>query len=518
MELFSLAFIIYVLICFIIHELTGKYCGKYQWVVRLAASLCFYVFLAKLRVIFLLISAVTVWYGAILLNKASEKGKAKRKAEGLTKEDKALLKKKTLREKRLIFWSVMGINLGILGFVKYILPSVSTGIVLPLGISFYTFQALAYLIDIYGEKYSPQGCCGRFLLYVSWFPQLIQGPINRYDLMNSSLYGKNRLSWDKWKMAMLVFLFGAIKRYSIGDALAPAVTRILGGDSANLPGSVLLFGAFLYAIEQYCNFSGGIDMVMAVSMIFGVDMAENFRQPYFSKSLSEFWHRWHITLGKWMRDYVFYPFAMLKPMQKLTKKASDRFGKHFGRALSGGIGNIVVFALVGIWHGPELHFLAWGLYNGIIIAASDMFSPLFKKMKSSLKISDDNKPFKVFQIFRTFMIIVFAGYFDIVRSVSIGISCFKNTFLNFNISSFGSFFMSMVNDGTLTYRAMLVVGVGLIMLIVNSVMKERGLEVRNIMFRRSTAVRWAMCYAMIFFLLYSFSALNGDGGFMYAAF
>lgn len=518
MELFSLAFIIFILICFIIHEITGKYCGKYQWVVRLAASLCFYVFLAKIRVIFLLISAFTVWYGAVFIEKTVERGKELRGAQGLSREDKKQIKAKTLRQKRFILWSTIAINLGILGFVKYVLPSVSTGIVLPLGISFYTFQALAYLIDVYGEKYEPQDNFAKFLLYVSWFPQLIQGPINRYNQMNTSLYSVNHLSWDKWKMAMLIFLFGAIKRYSVGDALDPAVTAILGGDSANLPGCVLLFGALLYAIEQYANFSGGIDMVMAVSMIFGVEMIENFRQPYFSKSLSEFWHRWHISLGNWMRDYVFYPFAMLKPVQKLTKVTGDKFGKHFGRAVTGGIGNLLVFALVGIWHGPELHFLAWGLYNGIIIALSDMCSPLFKKMKTGLNISDDSKPFMVFQIVRTFTIVVFAGYFDIVRSVSIGLACFKNTFLNFDIASFGGFFAGMIDDGTLTYRAILIICTALIMLIINSVMKERGRKPRDIMFRRSTAVRWGMVYAMIFFLLYSFSALNGDGGFMYAAF
>ena len=513
-----MAFILFVLTCFIIHEIAGRYCGKYQWVVRLAASLCFYVFLARIRVTFLFLSAFTVWYGALMLRKSSEKGKEQRKAEGLTKEDKAAIKKKTLYARRLIFWSVMAVNIGILAFVKYILPSVSRGIVLPLGISFYTFQALAYLIDVYGDKYAPEDNPAKFLLYVSWFPQIIQGPINRYDQLSTSLYRVNRLSWDKWKMAMMIFLFGAIKRYSIGDCLAPAVDRILGGESANLPGSVLLFGALLYAIEQYANFSGGIDMVMAVSMLFGVEMAENFRQPYFAKNLADFWHRWHITLGKWMRDYVFYPFAMLKPMQKLTKRASDRFGKHFGRALTGGIGNLVVFSLVGIWHGPELHFLAWGLYNGIIIAASDMFSPLFKKLKSALRIADESRGFKVFQILRTFTIVVFAGYFDIVRSVSIGLSCFKNTFFDFNIGAFGGFVAGMFEDGILSARSVLIVCAGLIMLIINSIFKERGRGPRGIILRRNVVIRWGVWYAMIFYLLYSFSALNGPGGFMYAAF
>ena len=128
----------------------------------------------------------------------------------------------------------------------------------------------------------------------------------------------------------------------------------------------------MYSFQQYADFSGGIDIVTGAAQLFGIELAPNFRQPYFSISLGDFWRRWHISLGSWMRDYVFYPFALLKPVQKLGKKISKRFGKHLGVVLPASIANILVFFLVGIWHGPEVHYILWGLYNGIVIALSDI--------------------------------------------------------------------------------------------------------------------------------------------------
>ena len=140
----------------------------------------------------------------------------------------------------------------------------------------------------------------------------------------------------------------------------------------DIPGSVVVFGILLYSAQQYGDFSGGIDMVEAASSLFGVGMAENFRRPYFSVSLADFWRRWHITLGTWMRDYVFFPFALTKPMQRLGKWASERLGEHLGRTLPACVANILVFLIVGLWHGAEPHYVAWGLYNGVVIALADL--------------------------------------------------------------------------------------------------------------------------------------------------
>lgn len=518
MEIFSLAFLSFVVIGILVHEIVGHLRPKLQWVVRLLVSLGFYCYLAGVRVIFIIISALSIWLGAALLDKISKEGKLLRKAEGLSKEDKKAIKTKTTNKKRFVVFLVLLFNLLILGAVKYVLPVVSHTVIQALGISFYTFQAIAYTVDVYGEKYDRQENFFKLLLYLSWFPQLIQGPINRYDLIEKSLYEPACLEWDRTREAMILFLFGAVKRYVVGDALAPLVSGILGGNNVDYPGSYLLFGAFLFAIEQYANFSGGIDMVMGVSSAFGVEINENFKQPYFSRSLAEFWRRWHISLGAFMRDYVFYPFAMSKNIQKLTKKVSDKFGNHWGRAFTGGLGNLLVFALVGIWHGPQLHYLAWGLYNGVIIAVSDALSPTYVKWKSALHIKDESRGFKLFQMFRTFMIIVFAGYFDFVESVSLGIKCFINTFLHFNIGELKDCITGLYNDAWGTLKILVVLIIGLIVMLTWSLLKENGKCPEKMICGAKLPIRWLICYALMFLLLYSFSVVGGSGGFMYAAF
>lgn len=518
MEIFSLSFLSFVIVGLLIHEIVGHLKPKYQWIVRLIVSSAFYIYVAKLRILYILFSAVSVWLGAYFLSKITMTGKTLRKAEGLTKDDKKAIKAATNKKKRLVVFIVIAFNLAILATIKYILPVMSKSFVLPLGISFYTFQAIAYTVDVYGEKYESQNNFAKLLLYLLWFPQLIQGPINRYDLIEKDLYECSSLKWNETREALLLFLFGAIKRYVVGDALAPYVNSILGASSGDYPGSYLLFGAFLFAIEQYANFSGGIDMVMGISCAYGVKLNDNFKQPYFSKTLAEFWRRWHISLGAFMRDYVFYPFAMSKTIQKFTKKVSDRFGNHLGRAVTGGIGNIIVFALVGIWHGPQLHYLAWGLYNGIIIALSDALAPAFLKCKNRLHIADDNKAFTLFQMFRTFMIIVFAGYFDVIDSVKLGIRCFINTFLHFNASEFGIYISNLYAELGSSYKTIIVAVIGIIVMLTWSMLKENGKNPPSMILTSNIIVRWIICYALIFLFLYAFSVVGASGGFMYAAF
>lgn len=148
-------------------------------------------------------------------------------------------------------------------------------------------------------------------------------------------------------------------------------------------------------------FPGGIDMVLGVAQLFGIEMMPNFRQPYFSTSLGDFWRRWHISLGAWMRDYLFYPFALTKPMQRFGKWATGHWGKHFGRVLPAAVANLLVFAVVGIWHGPQAHYLVWGLYNGMVIALADLLEPAFKKMNTALHIPTESRTWHIFRILRT---------------------------------------------------------------------------------------------------------------------
>lgn len=518
MAFFSVAFFCFILLFLILHDLAGDIIPRYQWVVRLLAGLAFFIYLSGIKVVFILASALIIWSGARLIDQISRNGKAFRKQEGLTKEEKKASKKKTQREKRIYLALIVSFNLILLFFSKYFFPITGHPVALPIGISFYTLMAVSYTVDVYGGKYEPQKNFAKVLLYLCWFPQLIQGPINRYDLIHEELYKPYTLHAPQFRYSFYLFLFGAIKKYAIADLLAPMVNHALSDDCASHPGSYVLFGAFLYAIQLYADFSGGIDMAMGISMLFGVKMNENFKQPYFSTSLAEFWRRWHITLGSWMRDYVFYPFVMLKPVSKLNKKLSQKFGDHIARSVIGGISNIFVFVLVGLWHGPEKHYIVWGLYNGMIIAVSDALAPLFFRVNKFLKINTESAGMYVFRVIRTFIIVVLKGYFDFIGPVRVGIACFVNTFLRFEAKRGAAMITSLFTEKVASIQAIVTALLATGLLFANSILKERGKQPLSSLCHIRYYYRWPICFLLMGLLLYSLAISSGIRGFMYAAF
>ena len=282
-----------------------------------------------------------------------------------------------------------------------------------------------------------------------------------------------------------------------------------------LAGSMALLAILLYSLQQYADFSGGIDMVLGVAQLYGIEMMPNFRQPYFSTSLGDFWRRWHISLGAWMRDYLFYPFALTKPMQRFGKWATSHWGKHFGRVLPAAVANLLVFAVVGIWHGPQAHYLAWGLYNGLVIALADLLEPAFKKLNTALHIPTESRGWHVFRIVRTFIIVNIGWYFDRNEFVQ-GCIYLRNTFTDFNLSALaanapGAF-------AAVSGPAWGLVIISTLLVFAHSVLKEQGRDPYAEVQRLPLALRWGLYYLVIFMVLLSFICVNETVGFLYANF
>ena len=194
---------------------------------------------------------------------------------------------------------------------------------------------MGYLIDVYNGKYAPERNPAKFALFVSFFPQLIQGPIGRYDQLAPQLCRGNDFDWENLQRGFLLMLWGLFKKMVIADRALPAVNAIFGAQAGVYGGAVAVLGVLLYSLQQYCDFSGGIDLVTGIAQQMGVTLAPNFRRPYFAVSLGDFWRRWHISLGAWMRDYVFYPFALTRPVARLSKAAKTHLGTEFASAARG---------------------------------------------------------------------------------------------------------------------------------------------------------------------------------------
>lgn len=530
----------YTFIFFLIASLLCYYIfpKKHQWKILLLANIVFYAFSGIFNFAFILFSSAVTFIGAAVVSKFQENLKSKKTQ--VSKEEFKIEKAKTLTKKRIVLAIVIVLDLGVLAYLKYWNAIISffsarfsvsldfmyffgnKSLLLPLGISFYTFQTISYFMDIYRSKYERERNFLKYFLFISFFPQLVMGPINRFDGLGVQLKNEHKFDIDNFKHGILLILFGAMKKYCIADMIVNRISSVLDHPYENLPGSLILLGILGYSIYQYADFSGGIDMVLGIAELFGVKMQPNFRQPYFSTSLADFWRRWHISLGLWMKDYVFFPFALTKPMQNLGKKFLARggnLGKHLSRTVPAGIANIVVFLLVGIWHGPEMHYVVWGLFNGLVIAFSDLLKPAYDKLGNVLHINVKSNAFHVFQIVRTFIVVNIGAYFDRIYDVKKAFLYLKRTFCDFgSLSIFTSqrYLKSVFgNFENVESQIVLILLSGIIVFIV-SVLKERKLDVWAGIKKKNIVFRWAAFYVPLFLVVLSMSFSPGNAIFMYA--
>ena len=520
---YSIQFVIFLVIMLLCYYTVLR---ERQWLCLLIGSVVFYYYTGIENFAFILLTGFSTWYGAIRMSGLSEEMQFLKSDKSIEKEEKKAKKDLITKKRRTIMWGVLLVNFGVLACLKYLEPilegigvnngKVDMGLVLPLGISFYTFQSVGYLLDIYNEKYQSEKNFAKYMLFVSYFPQMIQGPINRYDAVAHQFYEKHIWDDERATKALYRIFYGLLKKYAIANILAVAIANTFDSPAKDFSGAIVIFAILLYSAQQYADFSGGIDMVLGVSELFGVKLAENFKQPYFSTSLADFWRRWHISLGKWMRDYVFYPFALTKPMKNFGKWANKKFGKHLGRVLPPAIGNILVFFIVGIWHGARWHYVIWGLYNGLVIAMSDILAPFYDKLTTVLHIDKKAKWFHVFRIVRTFIVVNIGWYFDRITNVITALYSMKKSVFNLNVAMFAEEY-EIIFDGVKIHAESMVI-VACIMVFVVSILEENKVDVRNLLYKAPLPVRWGVYIVVIVMILFSSTRVGATGGFMYANF
>ena len=515
MTILSNTFAIFLLVTLFVYYLCPK---KIQWICLLAANIVFYAFSGIGNFFFIIGTSLVTFLAAKIIAGFNDFVKSQKTV--LEKEDFKLLKHKVLIKKRLVLCAMLLINVGILFYLKYWRVLVgSKTLILPLGISYYTLQAIGYFMDVYNLKIEKETNYAKFLLFISFFPQLILGPINRYGIQGIQLKSEHNFDFENIKHGVMLILYGALKKYVVANLLVTRVSAVLDGSFESLPGCVILFGILMYAIYQYADFCGGIDMFLGVAELFGIKMQPNFKQPYFSTSIANFWQRWHISLGQWMRDYVFYPIAITDTMDNFGKWCTNHLGKHFGRVLPACIANIVVFMLVGVWHGPELHFFVWGLYNGLLIAFSDLLKPVFKKVNELLHINEKAKWFHVFRIVRTFILVNIGWYFYRIVDVKQSFVYLKDTFCNFGnpmILTSQKYLKDILGSIKNFQSHIILIALGTFIIFIVSLLKENKVDVYAAIQKKNIVIRWGVYYVLMILVILSFTFSSGDAGFMYA--
>lgn len=466
---------------------------KNKWIVLLVASYVFYLFAGYKYVAFILFTTLTTyfvtrWIDIII---KGSRHQLKENKNNWSKEEKKACKEKTKKQKRLIMALALVLNFGILAFLKYFnffagslndllgifgisfsIPMLT--LFLPLGISFYTFQSMGYVIDVYREKVVAEKNIAKVALFVSFFPQIIQGPIGFYDQLAHQLYEPHKVDFTRIKYGCELILWGYFKKLVIADRAVIAINTVIDNYYSH-NGTTLTFTVLLYALQLYADFSGGIDISRGIAQILGIDMAENFKRPYFSKSINEYWRRWHITLGAWMKEYIFYPLAMSTSFLNASKKMkATRFGKtkagaYIAKVLPTAFASLIVFLVVGIWHGASWKFVAFGLWNGGVIMLSILMKPLFDGSLKKLHINPSNFLWGLFQILRTFIIVCIGYVFDIAPSFKQAIWTFKMILIGQKLSGFKAQLIELglgkINLGIL--------GIGALVILVSSIIQEK---------------------------------------------
>ena len=478
---------------------------KYRYVFLLLLSLAFFVYSSKIRIIYLLMSIGSIYGCALGMNKLDEK--RDKILESAEKEEKKQIKKKYKSKKKLLLILCILFNVSFLFVFKYLrfftlLSNRLLGLfninpnfkplkfLAPLGISFYTLTALSYLIDVYNNKVSAEKNFLKVALYVSFFPQIVEGPINSYSADTQTLFEGNDPTYKGFCFGYQRILFGLFKKIVIADRLNIAV-KITFAQYAHITGFTTMIGVIAYTVMLYAEFSGTMDIVLGTGELFGVKLPENFRQPFFSKNVSEFWTRWHISLGTWFRNYIFYPVSLSKGMKKLTMSARKKLGNHFGPLISGAVALFCVWFLNGLWHGAGLTFLLFGMYHFVLILMGNIFEPIIIKGCDKLHINRNHIVYRILQSIKMCMFIFIGELIFRAPRVKVALYMIKNIFTNFRFRKVEFLGLKLDNQDWL------ILLVSIIVLLVIGLLKEKKVDVREEISKKNIVLRWSLYYALI---------------------
>ena len=426
----------------------------------LLASLFFYAWGEPFYVLLLLVSVVMNWVAGLLMERYMER-------------------------KALILAVDVVLNLALLGYFKYcnfflntldhLLPFVKlprTNIALPIGISFFTFQAMSYVIDLYRGRYQAQKNLFNLALYISFFPQLIAGPIVKYRDIDTQIMNRE-VTLEKFALGVRRFIYGLGKKVVIANIMAQSADKIFEMEVSQLTTKAAWLGALFYTLQIYYDFSGYSDMAIGLGKMFGFDFLENFNYPYIANSVQDFWRRWHISLSSWFKEYLYIPLG----------------GNRKGEARTY-INLIIVFAVTGLWHGASWNFVGWGLYHGAFLIIERLgFNKIVQKMGP-------------FRYLYTFLVAMVGWVFFRLESVGHALHVLRCMFLPFTVATNGTVALPPETVTSLTVVVCLagILGAGIIQRLTGGEKCDKGTGAMS-RFWKNSVVEMIYCGLMLFYVI-----------------
>lgn len=481
MSILSVYFLLFLLLSVVIYYVVPN---KAKPFVILAANLYFYLQFGLKHLPFLSFSVVSVFIGALLIDK---------------------FQKQTAKKAMLSM--VLFINIAFLFHVKFtpylinlfqkIVPFDSTNIlnsiIVPVGIAFYTLQVSGYLIDVYRQKYKAEKNFFKFTAFATFFPLILQGPISRYDQLSNQIYDNSQTKnfYHNFTYGSQLMLWGFFKKLVIADRVALFVNEVFD-NYTSFSGWTIVLAVLFYTIQIYTDFSGCVDICRGAAQLYGIDVIENFKQPYFAKSIQDFWRRWHIALSSWFRDYIYI---------SLGGNRKGVFRKYLNL--------LIVFFVSGLWHGVGIHYIVWGLMQGVFQIVGALTLPFKEKLCTALKINRSVGLSLLLQRLTTFVLINLSWLVFRANGTLAAINMFKSIF------TFSS--ASIVN---LTRVDLIIVGIALLLVFCVSYYKEKGNSMRDIVSKQILPIRWGI-FLLLFCAIVIFGVYGpgySDSSFIYMNF
>ncbi len=478
---FLLFFPIAVLIYFIFPKKVRNY-----WL--LVCSYFYYMCWNPKYILLLMASTLVTYLSGIFMERVKNSGKSE---------------EIIVRQKNWIVAASFILNIGMLFYFKYInfaidiwerifaklditmnVPAVD--VVLPVGISFYIFQALSYTMDVYRDEIYAEKNPFRYALFVSFFPQLVAGPIERSKNLLKQLATPGDFNYDNVRSGLLTMLWGYFLKMVIADRCAILVDTVYN-EMSSYYGYQVVLASVLFALQIYCDFMSYSTIAIGAARVLGYDLMENFHLPYFATSIKDFWRRWHISLSTWLRDYLYIPLG------------GNRKGK-----LRKYLNIIITFFVSGLWHGAAVTFIIWGLLHGIYQIIEDVLKPYTEKLREALEISADNKVLYVIKIIVTFIFVDIAWVFFRANSMADAKLAFRNALVRGGISTIRTDIWALGLDK----RNMIMLIIGTLVLFISSIMRATGDQKNKTLLvewisSKNFIIRYALYWSCMIMIIFS---------------
>ncbi|MCM1174483.1 MAG: MBOAT family protein [Blautia sp.] len=467
--------------------------GKCQWPFLLLCSIAYYLLTDNGILILYPLVSVAVCYGSIRILAGTE----------------------DVKKRKLALAAAVVLNIGILFLLKYINFVVYTvngiaglsgyqgtllqgmDLLVPLGISFYTFSLLGYVIDVYYGIASPQRHFGRLALYGMYFPAMISGPILRYRECGEQFFEYHAFDYARVTGGIQRMLWGLFKKLVIAERLRVLVDTVYDG-YGDYPGAFIWVATVCYAFQLYTDFSGCMDIVLGMSESLGIMLPENFRTPFFARSVAEYWRRWHITLGVWMKDYVFYPLLRSRFFTNLNKSWKKKFGKKRGKQYATFAAMFLLWFAVGVWHGGDWKYvIGSGLLHWFYIVLEELLEAPCARIMQRLHINASGRAVAAVRAVRTFFLVCIGDLFFRAESAAAAFAMLKGAVAVWNPEVlWNGALLGLGLDGIEICIAVF----SLLLLLTVSILQQKG-SVRERIAQKRLPVRWLIWYALLFYVI-----------------